>query len=414
MEEPSLEDSREDLFYTTHTDFFEYTPYEVEERASYSTFGRLVAQASNLSKETSKFILTSSAASLSLSFDFTKFLFTYINYLKLKAVGFSVGLEAGKDKIVRALMWRRGLLFRPATHGGVIILTALALVAGGLFSKSELAAQDLTLAEGTLTLQNSPETIIPTDRPRSEVIKYEVSKGDTLSVLSKEFGVSVESIRWANDLADEDSIKKGDILNIPPVSGVVHEVKKGQTIYSVAKKYKANPQAIADFPFNYIDQSLALEVGQVLMVPGGKKPAPVTVPTPGAPSPSSAPVNYAAVGSGLFSRPAAGPINQYASWYHPGIDIGADYGAAVFAAGSGKVITASHYGPGFGMHIFIDHGNGYVTAYAHLSGMNVNVGQKVNKGQRIGAVGCSGFCTGSHLHFEVRRGGARINPLSVL
>jgi murein DD-endopeptidase MepM/ murein hydrolase activator NlpD len=158
---------------------------------------------------------------------------------------------------------------------------------------------------------------------------------------------------------------------------------------------------------------LALEVGQSLIVPGGSKPDPVVVPTPG-PPPTNNPINYTVSGSGLFARPAAGSINQYASWYHPGVDIGADYGAGVYAAGAGRVITASPYGSGFGMHIFIDHGNGYITAYAHMSALKVNVGQNVSKGQLIGAVGCSGFCTGSHLHFEVRRGGSRINPLSVL
>lgn len=416
MEEPSLQDSREELFYTTTTtDIFEYTPYEVEKRVKVSYLRKLYVNTSLSLKSAYRYLVIGSTTFFFVSLDLLKFACSCIWYLRLKIVAFVALLESSKDRMVRTLMWRRGLLFRPATHGGVVALVAIAIVAGGLFSRSDIAAQDLTLMESALTVNNTPETIIPTDRPRAEVIKYEVSAGDTLSEIAEKFGVSANSIRWANGLSDNDKIKPDDTLNIPPVSGVIHKVKKGQTIYSVAKKYKANPQAVADFPFNYIDESLTLRIGQTLVVPGGVKPEPVVVPVPGSVNPSNRPpINYAATGSGLFARPATGPVNQHPSWYHPAIDIGAPYGAGVYAAGSGRVVTASRYGSGFGMHIFIDHGDGYITAYAHLSNMKVNVGQNISKGQLIGAVGCTGLCTGAHLHFEVRRNGARINPLSVL
>ncbi len=416
MEEPSLQDSRDDLFYTTTSDFLEYTPYEVGKRARNSFFDKFFDKTYSAYKISGRGLIVATTASLLTLWDLLKFSFVYIKYLKTKVIDFFILLENSKDTAVKALMWRRGLLFRPATHGGVFAIVIVAVVAGGLFSRSQIAAQDLTLADSTLTTSSSTETIIPTDRPRAEVVTYKVVKGDTLSEIAEDFAVSAASIKWANNLTDEDTVKPGDTLKVPPVSGVVHDVNKDDTIYSVAKKYKANPQAIADFPFNYIDQSLALVTGQSLVVPGGSKPAPLAAPIPGytGSSPSRNPINYAAVGSGLFSKPVAGTVNQAPSWYHPGVDFGAAYGTPVYAAGSGRVITASSYGGGFGIHIFVDHGNGYVTAYAHLSGMKVNVGQNVSKGQLIGAVGCSGFCTGSHLHFEVRRGGSKINPLSVL
>ncbi len=415
MEEPSLQDSREELLYTTTTtDVFEYAPYEVEKGVKAAHSRKLYEEISSSLKSTYKFLVLSVTTFLFVSLDFLKFICAYIWYIRLKLISLVVFLEASKDKVVRALMWRRGLLFRPATHGGVVALVAIAVIAGGLFSKSDIAAQDLTMMDSALTANNTPVTIIPTDRPRAEVIKYEVGKGDTLSEIAEEFGVSVNSIRWVNGLSSTDKIKPADTLNIPPVSGVVHTVKKGQTIHSIAKKYEANPQAIANFPFNYIDETLSLTIGQNLVVPGGIKSEPVVVPVPGYAPSNPPPINYAAAGNGLFARPLPGPINQYPSWYHPGIDIGASYGAGVYAAGSGRVITASQYGPGFGMHIFVDHGNGYITAYAHLSSMKVNVGRNISKGQLIGSVGCSGLCTGPHLHFEVRRNGARINPLSVL
>ncbi|MCH8821661.1 peptidoglycan DD-metalloendopeptidase family protein [Patescibacteria group bacterium] len=414
MEEPSLQDSREDLFYTTTSEVFEYTPYEIEKRVSGSVFNRFFDNFYLAFKKFRSLLFRLVVMVSFTSLDFFKFTYSYTVYSKVKFLGFGALLESTKDGLVRGLMWRRGLLFRPATHGGVIAVVALAVVAGGLFTKNDIVAQDLTLAESAIPISNSTETIIPTDRPRSEIVSYKVVKGDTLSEVGEKFGVSVNSIRWASGLADTANIKPGDALKIPPVSGITHKVGKGQTIYSVAKKYKANPQAIADFPFNYLDQSFTLTSGQILIVPGGQKPKPAVLKTP-TPSyqPPAPQFNYALGGSGLFAKPVAGSVNQYASWYHPGIDIGAAYGTPVYAAGSGRVITASPYGSGFGIHVFIDHGNGYITAYAHMSSMKVNVGQNVAKGQLIGAVGCSGFCTGSHLHFEVRRNGAKINPLSV-
>ena len=414
MDEPSLQDSGDDLFYTTTSDYLEYTPYEVGKRAKSSVIDGFFDATYSVYKVSSKALLVATIASLRTLLDLLKFSLVYAAYSYSKTISLFAFFESSKDSIVRTLMWRRGLLFRPATHGGVFAIVVIAVVAGGLFSRSDIAAQDLTLADSALTLSNTTETIIPTDRPRAEVVNYKVIKGDTLSEIAEVHSVSVNSIKWVNNLNKEDKVKPGDTLKIPPVSGVIHTVGKKDTIYSVAKKYEANPQSIADFPFNYIDQSLALSVGQSLVVPGGSKPAPIAVPTAGYTPPQNNPINYAASGSGLFARPVVGTINQSPSWYHPGVDFGAAYGSPVNAAGAGKVVTASQYGSGFGMHIFIDHGNGYVTAYAHLSGMKVNVGQKVSKGQLIGAVGCSGFCTGSHLHFEVRRGGSKINPLSVL
>ena len=80
----------------------------------------------------------------------------------------------------------------------------------------------------------------------------------------------------------------------------------------------------------------------------------------------------------------------------------------------GTITTAGFNGYGFGNYVVIDHGNGYTSAYAHMNAINVGVGQNVARGQLIGAVGCTGFCTGSHLHLEIKRGGSFVNPLSVL
>ncbi len=97
---------------------------------------------------------------------------------------------------------------------------------------------------------------------------------------------------------------------------------------------------------------------------------------------------------------------------HEGIDIAAPSGTAVHAAASGTIIYAGWMG-GYGNIVVIDHGGGLSTAYAHLSSIWVG-GGSVSQGQAIGAVGCTGSCTGPHLHFEVRINGSPVDPLGYL
>ncbi|NPV89660.1 MAG: M23 family metallopeptidase [Firmicutes bacterium] len=96
---------------------------------------------------------------------------------------------------------------------------------------------------------------------------------------------------------------------------------------------------------------------------------------------------------------------------HSGIDIGAGYGTAILAAADGAVTTAAYDAGGYGNYIIIDHGNGNMTLYAHMSQMSAGVGQTVKQGQTIGFLGSTGMSTGPHLHFEVYVGGTRVDPL---
>ena len=98
-----------------------------------------------------------------------------------------------------------------------------------------------------------------------------------------------------------------------------------------------------------------------------------------------------------------------ASTYHGGLDIGAGMGASIVAAGAGDVIYAGDNG-GYGKCVMIDHGNGVVTVYAHMSSIGVSYGQYVTAGQYVGAVGSTGVSTGPHCHFEIRINGAQTDP----
>jgi murein DD-endopeptidase MepM/ murein hydrolase activator NlpD len=118
-----------------------------------------------------------------------------------------------------------------------------------------------------------------------------------------------------------------------------------------------------------------------------------------------------------FIWPLNGAINSYYGprWgrMHTGIDIDGTTGQPVVASKSGRVIMASSYS-GYGNCVIIDHGGGISTLYAHLSSFNVSSGQEISQGEIVGNVGCTGSCTGDHLHFEVRVNGSPVDPLDYL
>ena len=107
-----------------------------------------------------------------------------------------------------------------------------------------------------------------------------------------------------------------------------------------------------------------------------------------------------------------GPIEGGYDW-HPGLDIAVDFGAPVYATAAGTIEQAGWNG-GYGRYVRINHGNGYETAYGHMSGIAVAAGQKVIKGEIIGFVGSTGYSTGPHIHYEVLADGQNIDPFYVL
>jgi len=252
-------------------------------------------------------------------------------------------------------------------------------------------------------------TTVVSDKPRFEIIDYEVNPGDTLGSIAEKFGISVDTIKWANSLKTEKLIP-GQSLRIPPVTGIVHKVAAGESIYSLAKKYKSDPQKIVNFPANdFADlDTFALNIGQVLFVPDGVMPE-------AAPIFKAAPVpQFIAGAGGRFMWPTQGQITQYPVSYHMAVDI-ANRAAPPVAAGDGGVVAfAGCVRYGYGCHVIINHAEGYQSLYGHLSSYNVSPGQSVGRGQVIGRMGSTGRSSGTHLHFEVRKNGVILNPLSYL
>lgn len=372
----------------------------------------------------------------SLQDDLRSLFSALIWYSRRKIRFFAKEFEKLKNFLVEVLMKRRGEHQKRFWHGAMLGLLLVGILTSGVLGGRSLISStypgiggpDPRFSDSFEPFPNGvlwdplsgsaadTRTFI-SEKPRSEVIEYKVETGDTLSGIARKFDISVDTIKWANDLKTE-SIKPGQTLKILPVSGVTHIVKSGDTIESVAKKYSASAQAIVDFPFNGVPDDFSLKIGQVLVIPDGTPPeikAPKPKPQPQylAQGPGS-PVFSAPYGA-QFIWPAGGQLSQYFAWYHPGIDI-ANRSVPGIAASDGGIVLVAGWpdGQGYGNRVVLDHGNGYTSLYAHLSNIYVSIGQTVSRGQLIGQMGSTGRSTGTHLHLEIHYKGVPLNPLSIL
>lgn len=277
-----------------------------------------------------------------------------------------------------------------------------------------------------------PETVLPTGA-RQGISEYTVVSGDTLFGLAKNYSLEPESILWANFKTLHDNphlISVGVDLVIPPVDGILYEWKEGDKLDHIAGLYKVDVQDILLYPGNDLDiTNPVIEPGTLIMIPGGYRELEQSwiVPlsagdvsggvTAKINGPGSCTPSGVYFGSGAFGWPAPYPGKVSGNDYwggHPAIDAQCFEGDAIFASDGGMVIYAGPISGGYGNMVAIDHGNGYVTIYAHLSAWNVSCGQAVNKGTVVGSCGSTGNSTGAHLHFEIRSGGAFLNPWQVL
>lgn len=306
---------------------------------------------------------------------------------------------------------------------------------------------------------------------RIEVETYRVAEGDTLGGIATQYGLTLDSILWSNNLTLRSTLRIGQAILIPPVDGVLYTVKKGDTLTKIASTYGTDAEKIVTF--NNLGDSSTLALGQSLVVPGGRPPRAVSTPNPTPVSGRTAPVPAASVsapfgatplsyviahkyGAGCYSlscalrssspfnadnpipyssqRPAPKVvdtkaargavkgkgtwvwpsdwrvINQYFTWKHTGVDIDGDYTTNNYAAADGTIIY-SGWRHGYGLTIEIDHSNGLVTRYAHNSLFYIKTGDVVKAGDAIALMGTTGYSTGTHLHFEIIKNGKFQNPL---
>lgn len=340
-----------------------------------------------------------------------------------------LGLSARGMAIVSPLSWTAeavysfysfqsdGYLIRPAARIESLAVARPEMVQiGGPQENKTASSQELGTTQAGEPIAPVQERASP---ERTESVTYEVAPGDTISTIAERFEISTETVLWANSLGYTDLIRIGQPLLILPVSGVLHTVAKGDTLLSLAATYGVDAEDILGYKSNNISDANSLAIGQKIIIPGGKMPVSRASPSsrggvrPAAETPA-APAAAAAAPSGRFAWPTLGPIFQYFSASHFGVDISPPYGTPVRAADGGMVVRAEKLGWGLGWNLEVDHGNGYSTVYAHLSRFEVDRGERVSQGEVIGLVGTTGYVTGPHLHFAVHRNGVPINPLSVL
>jgi len=251
---------------------------------------------------------------------------------------------------------------------------------------------------GTGSLAGTDDSAAGGDRPH--IITHVVAPGESLWLIAQTYGVSTRTVAASSGLVNPNRINPGQKLVFPSVDGILHKVGTGESLSGIADRYQVDVEAIVEA--NGLANPDRVEVGRTLIVPGARLPELTTASN---------------AGSESFMWPLRGTITSFYGprWgrFHTGIDIAAPYGTSVKASRSGRVVRASWLGA-YGYSLIIDHGSGVTTLYAHLSEFLVSKGEWVTRGQVIGRVGSSGNSTGPHLHFEVRVGGAHMNPLSFL
>lgn len=332
----------------------------------------------------------------------------------------------------------------------VLMITLLAWVVSQRVGTVSSSAEDTAVAEAALNLPveskaDVPEfhqdselawisrtadthTIIP-EKKRDSIVEYVVEAGDSVFSIAKQFGLKPETILWANEDLLQDNpndLSIGQKLKIPAEDGVIYKWTKNDTIESVARKFKTDPEKILTWPDNNLDlANPTIASGAMVMIPGGSRELRTwVVPTywranAGATRGITAGCDTSggtAYGTGTFVWPSVSRLisgNDFWSG-HLGLDIGAPMGSPVYAADSGVVVYAAGIGGGYGLMVMIDHGNGFHTLYAHLSTIVARCGSNVGQGQTIAYSGSTGNSTGAHLHFEIRYGGAFVNPWDYL
>jgi len=275
-------------------------------------------------------------------------------------------------------------------------------------------------------------TTIPS-RTRVDVITYTVEAGDTLFSIANNFGLKPETILWGNYEVLEDNphlLKPDQVLNILPVDGTYYKWKEGDTLPNIAATFEVEPKVIINYSGNNFDlteidpSGANIQPDQWLIVPGGKRaikdwgPPAITRKNPASAryygEGFCGTITEGAYGTGTFVWPTTDRSisgYHYNPPVHPAIDIGGQIGNPIYASDTGVIVYAGWSDYGYGYLIVIDHGNGWQSAYAHLSAVAVTCGQSVYQGGYIGALGSTGNSSGPHLHFELVINGVKVNPM---
>lgn len=272
------------------------------------------------------------------------------------------------------------------------------------------------ITDGSLDTNPNPHTF-QGRQPEHNFIVYTVERGDTPNSIAERFNIRTETLLGGNpQLSQEASLlQTGSEIIILPIDGVLHDVQPGETLERIAEQYGVALEEIVAYSDNNLEFPYRLYPETQIMVPGAVREVfvwtPPSLDSVGGVSREGSGVRPLIVGTGTFQYPVGGRNFSQYFWYgHPGLDIALAEGSPVYAADTGTVTFAGWNVYGYGNLIVVNHGNGFETFYAHLSGINVSPGQIVYKGNVIGLSGNTGRSSGPHIHFEIRINGVQDNP----
>lgn len=271
------------------------------------------------------------------------------------------------------------------------------LAVGGPIVEDTFFPLSSTLDSALISSKN-PAGTLPSSQ-HGQILIYTVLPGDTPGSVAENFGISLNTLLWANNIRNSNLIKVGDELVILPVSGVRYDVKSGDTLESIAKKFKGDVLEISSF--NGLALGEKIQEGSSIIIPDGElaiSHAPTTPPS------TRSRVAGLPEHRGYYMRPIFGGRRSRGIHGFNGVDLADSCGLPVLASAEGTVIIArsSGWNGGYGRYLVISHPNGTQTLYAHLSAILSKAGQTIDRGFPIATIGSTGNSTGCHVHFEIR------------
>ena len=339
-----------------------------------------------------------------------------------------------KKYFVYRLYWGRSSLYRKFVHFFIIVLTVFVAFGGISTRLTQNSNRVSTIVSNSLTSGNidlleqggSVQSILlATTTNNFEIINYTVKEGDTFESISSKFNVTIDSIKFSNQKIFNfysETPPTGKTIRIPEINGVLYDVVEGDSFLSLMNALTAGNELDIKEINNLKAPDFELTIGSTILIPDGlfqPPPHPVpsiiyTPPPPPAPIPAPSEAVYAGI---QFLDPLSNPqcagygySRGFSSW-HNGVDLTKAGGCPIRATASGAVEFAGWSSGGEGFMVRINHGNGVKSIYFHGDGQIwVTPGQQVFAGQDIMNMGCTGFCTGTHLHFSIKHNGVWIDP----
>ena len=313
-----------------------------------------------------------------------------------------------------ALGWRLGAADGTESATGVTNEPAASAAVDTAVGDLSPAADAPVLVDVALAPAAIPQTFVGR-KPDHQLQVYRVERGDTPNGIADKFGIQATTLLGGNPQLSQESslLQTGVDLLILPIDGVLHDVQPGDSLETISAQYSIPVENIIAYAPNNLEFPYRLYPETQVLVPGAVREVFVWTPPTlesvrGQTGSGVAPL---IVGTGTFIYPVGSRNFSQYYWYgHPGIDIALPEGTAVVASDTGTVTFAGWNIYGFGNLVVVNHGNGYETFYAHLSGISVVPGQIVYQGNVIGSTGNTGNSSGPHIHFEVRINGAQDDP----